>query len=726
MKKVTKRVIILLLAVVGMLSLALLGGCQNLPNGSFSGIGSGGFNGSLNSDGGGTSGGSIDLPIDPIVPVVPACEHVNTKDFGISFEGCERTYLVICTDCGAVTDSKTVAEHTWSESPVALARKNCAIPERTAIVCVVCGVEKEDTVTFIGEVKEHRSAEITYLSDEDHLDDACVCESETVRAKVCTYCAERLEVIEVIPAPGHVFGDWAVSIDPTATAAGAIARKCTVCKNKHIDSEDSSVYRVIPALYDLDEYGNATTCINSSYTYRRGESFSCSKDGRTDEYSFVAPDGKTLTIEVTVKTAHYLIVDGVITEVDTSKVQSTADYGGQLKWLDDETCDTIGDGYFKCVECENYLKVRIRSEHVAYDEKIDAVSNLIAPTCTMAGFLTYKCRNCCREVEVTLAALGHDFVFTVSGSKAESDLTVAYECVRDDCSESGTLSDVVDVEIITKPTCMAYGSAVIKFKDGEERTVTLDKTYCTLNGELMVCDYKHPYSPNKAGVQFIGSENNIICKTFTSEDEPNGFFKCDICGKMAVIYVKKDHVWKYAEIGNKAATCEESGHVDATCKNCGKVDNRNIDPLGHDVVATVEDDKVKLSCKREGCKANSVEIDLPATSGVLTSEKGQLIIGESDNYTAELVSGAAATCIVAATYKFVLKPTAFKDLLTKKLGAEKAEAWFDKDIVISFNKSMQADHDGHSVITWTADGWRYTGRYCEACGNVVIIDKQRV
>ncbi|MDY4186663.1 MAG: hypothetical protein SOX77_02230, partial [Candidatus Borkfalkiaceae bacterium] len=83
------------------------------------------------------------------------------------------------------------------------------------------------------------------------------------------------------------------------------------------------------------------------------------------------------------------------------------------------------------------------------------------------------------------------------------------------------------------------------------------------------------------------------------------------------------------------------------------------------------------------------------------------------------------TCTNKGTYKLALTKAAYKEALKAALiekGHDASEvAHFDLDHKVEFEVSFSADHNTTgSTIVWVNDGYRYTGRYCKVCGNVVI------
>ena len=56
------------------------------------------------------------------------------------------------------------------------------------------------------------------------------CETPGMKYDVCSECGEKIGKETVIPATGHVAGDWETAEEPTVGAEGKKVKKCTVCE----------------------------------------------------------------------------------------------------------------------------------------------------------------------------------------------------------------------------------------------------------------------------------------------------------------------------------------------------------------------------------------------------------------------------------------------------------------------------------------------------------------
>lgn len=715
MTKVTKRVLILLLALVGTLSLALFGGCKNSPSGS----GSSGSSYSSSDDISSSNSSGMEIQ-DP-----STCDHSNINKEEISVDDCNRRDLLICTDCGSVVGEETVVRHTWSEGVVYLARKSCLIGARTAIVCTVCGAEREDTVTFSAKeddgecYAEHLEVTtIFYTFDENNTANPTEVQNNH-HVKVCVVCGETVERLN------H---NWTCDKD------GII-----------LTSVDSKEYTFrLKCNHDLC---NATKEIKGTANVLTVEP-TCTKNGYVAYTDITDKDGNVLMDPV--KKDEALIVKisetpalghnhkdlGVI-GCDT--VFDIRVYEGKFEELDDVVCGSTVvnavDGYYVCdrAGCGCSVKVKLYKSHTG-NRMVTTEA-----TCTTAGAIEFieACTDCGWGPGsiMFVPALGHDYIYTVTGSKEKGDLEVYYDCTREGCNSRGKLTDVDDVEITAKSYCKRNGSAVIKFVESANRddlTVRLAVSGHILHGKEMHTfdDGTHTvYSYPLDGVKLFREDKFTTCKDEVSTI-PNAFFMCDFCANYYQIFVKKDHVWAYDESATKDATCEEKGYVRARCLACAEATlDQSIPALGHDVEwKLVEVNGLKatvaIRCKRADCKMgtsfdkiladtttysdNVAEFDLSKYfSFVEGNVKVETKAAKADGFIID--TEVAGTCATEGVYKVTL---IIPD---------------DDNYVISsditFEVTCVAAHvTVGSTITWVLGGVKYTGKYCKVCGNVVVTD----
>ena len=551
----------------------------------------------------------------------PACTHAQEDKVEIKGENCTLTTIYSCVECGR-SRFEVTENHNYVNRD--LGRKNCLIGARNADVCTICG--KETNVVYKsaeedGESKEHTIVKVTYLLDEAHRDDPCVCESKTVVADVCSVCHETIEVISETPAPGHVFGDWTVVTEPRDVAEGIITRTCTVCSNDHIGQEDVSVYKVIPAIYVANEEGNVPAEVNGYYKYAVGtDAKSCSEKGRNDTFTFVDPAGKEHSIKRNVKTEHLLHLGDKNVEIDTSKVLVLdATYGDKVQYIGSKLpCDEKGtQGFFRCDECEKNIEVKVRSAHDAFDVKLQTEADKtlsVAPTCTAEGKNYYTCSGCTKSISVTVPATGHKVVCTdIKDPTADNEKWVFdLKCATCGTVLESVVSDKAPDHKDVEATCtdnsavVYYNIVVGKNTDGSDKILLNDEgkpveipkenkgtalghRNAVLDAVVVdnaLIDLRE--GKNADAFDVIGIVN---CANAGPEKEPkDGFYRCDICKTNRPVKVYVSH--KGETKTTQYATCTGTGKLAIVkCDDCNQEDTTVDTPaLGHEKIYTITED----------------------------------------------------------------------------------------------------------------------------------------
>lgn len=455
---------------------------------------------------------------------------------------------------------------------------------------------------------------------------------------------------------------------------GMITRTCSLCVNKAEDLEATDYMKTIPSLKITkkleDGYVVATAENDPYYTYTKGVAASCSEAGRVDEYSFIGPDGKTIVIELNVKTFHYLVVGGVLKEIDAYSVYCTADFEvGQLKVIggpERETCSWKGaDGYCICDECRDTIAIEVRNEHEAYDPTKHVVADITEATCTMQGYLRYTCTVCAEDARAVMPALGHNWMFCSFASAVDGELTLNVSCNR--CSESQVITATAEV-VTVAPSCTIEGYkgytnittndgfVISEIIDGVEYPLVikteaipaLGHNHETL-GRLTYVDLEKAFDIRESKyANAFTALGDIVCGS-TAETAVPGYFVCSECADSIRVNLYKSHTGDakvVEENGDRAATCTEAGQmtIDGTCTDCGQGGLVLIPALGHVKVYTCNYDEesekwtVSWRCEREGCTNNGVlenVKDVKITSKSTCIKNGSAVVSFTDD-TADL------------------------------------------------------------------------------------------
>jgi len=162
-------------------------------------------------------------------PLGDAIEHLDATCTADGYD------LYTCADCG-----KTYAEkierlpHSYGDGTVLAA--TCIAPEMKKAVCTACGDARH---TVIGTVyADHTDPEKTGYCQVCNKDLTVDCPHENVTVTPVTsgcgsgeklVCADCGKTEVQITGDGHKYGAYAVTVEPTATTAGAKTRTCRVC-----------------------------------------------------------------------------------------------------------------------------------------------------------------------------------------------------------------------------------------------------------------------------------------------------------------------------------------------------------------------------------------------------------------------------------------------------------------------------------------------------------------
>lgn len=599
-----KKVIVCLLGFLA--ATMLFAGCE---------ISSGGNSGDPSGSSSGSGSGSI---VEPT-----ACEHLDTTDASI-LNGCEERTLHICKKCGAVASVSISESHDYVRKH--LGSKNCLVSARTADVCTRCG--KEENVCYDDESRnlaEHADVQvIVYLADFGHADEPCVCESQTVTAKICTKCGETVEIVDVIPAPGHTYNEWEIKVQPTQTQGGLMTRFCTVCNNRHIDETDERAYLELPPLFVLDDNGYVTTEVNPFYAYCQGAGASCSDEGRKDYFSFSDSDGKEHKIYTVVKTPHLVVIDGLTNYITVGSVYNVEDFDfdGKVEVLGGNgalTCKNSGSaGLFKCDECGNSYSVNVRKNHVPYNEE-SAVIEKYDATCENDGRIVYVCDECGEEAVHRVLKLGHSWALR---NMDREGAMWAYDCYCTRCSKTlKSVTDVgpticevsatcnedaytlyTDIVIDDSGTILVDGDRTLEVKVVKQGTAlghhNKELDMVVRSGEV----FDMRLERNSAAFMALG---DLTCGTSDAKNPIDGFYKCDRCETNIPVKLYKSHVGMVTPV--KRETCVEEGvYMIDKCDECCMKCTFSVPALGHDWVYDihsfdVENEVIKGTCARYGC-----------------------------------------------------------------------------------------------------------------------------
>ena len=556
---------------------------------------------------------------------------------------------------------------------------------------------------------------------------AATCTADGLLTYICSECKDEAE--KVLPKLGHnITCDEVIKTEVEGVTKWTFKVHCTRC------SEDipDVVTEVGPTVKEV-----AATCTDKAYTV-----YTDIKDANGNVIMDSADNTKAL--EIWVETGDALGHNHKdLGAVDATKAYDLNDakYKGMFKPVgvvdfncgEHDVTDPI-QGVYTCTRCDALIEVKVYKSHTGEVVTVDQ------PTCVEPGKQLIKDCSVCgaKDVEKTIPATGHTYNYTYETDEFTGKVVkLIGVCVNDGCkaeTEGHTVTLVKDVDftdcvIVSNNDCKKTGAATYTDLSGEKHDIVLAVSeHHTLNGVVMVSDWQHPYSDKTAGIRpYNGAKFN--CEELTAESKENGIFVCDVCEGYYTVFVKVEHT--KTNVTTTVPTCEVAGKEKYDCSVCGaKGLTEEIPALGHDVEYKVDSKAmtVTITCKREGCAHNTateggaaVVIHLPAVPAV-TVVDGEIVIAASDYYTVTEI--APVSCASAGLYKYELKDAALKGLL-KVAVDEKAVSAYGDTIKVAFEGEVTTPHtfEGEE-ITWIVDGYKYIGKYCTGCGNVVVLARE--
>ena len=177
-----------------------------------------------------TKNGSVTLKVYP--KYNPDAAHTFTIVCGHAhnFNTGTITTQPTCTEKGVRTRTCTICGEKRYESIAATGHKYSAWKETKAATCTAAGTQTRTcSVCKNVENKTIKAKGHTEVAD-SAVAATCTKDGKTAGSH-CSVCGKVIKAQTVIKATGHKYGEWAVTKEPTCTAAGTQSRTCSVCKN---------------------------------------------------------------------------------------------------------------------------------------------------------------------------------------------------------------------------------------------------------------------------------------------------------------------------------------------------------------------------------------------------------------------------------------------------------------------------------------------------------------
>ncbi len=495
--------------------------------------------------------GSFEVRLDYIID----CDHETTEVIPAVEPTCEELGLTegtICANCGQIVVVQQVV-NALNHDFVEVSREDPTETESGFIkyACTRCGVSMIKNLP----ATDHLYAEIEYVEP--------TCDKDGYKKYQCTYddCDETYT--DVIPALGHVYGDWVVVREPSCVNIGMMMSACTRCelsKSRYLDATGHTV---------VTDEAVAPTCTEIGYT----EGSHCVSCGEVfiEQYE-ISPFGHTEVIipEIPATCTEDGSTEGRFCSVCKciiNEVEVIYPYGHYFEW-DDEvsffaTC--VADGYIRqfCSVCGEVEELILP----AYGhQEIDIPS--IEPTCTEFGFTVGKiCMNCnfVTVDSLVLEPLGHDLEI-IEGYEPTCEgvgLTDSSKCLR--CGEIIQVAEEID----------ALGHDLIKeYVDATCIEAGYIRNWCTR------CDYEYNEYFE------VLPHNEIVIPAVAPTCTESGLTagkQCSLCGEITVEQMNVEAIGH--ELGEytitKEPTCNENGIKTAKCSRCSYTKTADVNKVPH-------------------------------------------------------------------------------------------------------------------------------------------------
>ncbi len=317
-----------------------------------------------------------------------------------------NTVPATCTQNGTITKSCAHCEYTETDTTSLpklghdysdlVTEATCTEQGYHTHVCSRCNDTYKDEYT---DAKGHTNGSAVR---ENEKAPTCTKDGSHDEVVYCTVCGDEVSRNTVTDnATGHDYND--VVTEPTCTAGGYTTYTCSHCGSSYID--------------DATEAKGHT----NGLPYRDNEVAStCSAFGHYDEVVSCTVCGEEISrVTKTIAKAEHkhspIVKENVV----------------------EPTCTKTGshDEVTYCSVCDEELSRTRVTDAVQADKHtlVPAENNDTDPTCTTAGKRTDKCSECGADVEVEIAALGHDYkVETTKASTYDEEGLKTYTCTRCD------------------------------------------------------------------------------------------------------------------------------------------------------------------------------------------------------------------------------------------------------------------------------------------------------
>ena len=460
-----------------------------------------------------------------------ACGETKTETIPILSHAHKYTAKVTtptCTEQGYTTYTCTCGDSCVDNYIKAIGHSYGAWTVISKPACTEKGQERRDCANC----DHSETREVAANGHTEVIDKAVVAICTTAgktEGKHCSTCGTVLVAQKEIPAPGHSYGAWIVTTNPTCTEKGQERRDCNNC--------DAYETRDVAAKGHTEVTDKAVSA-------------TCTTAGKTE--------GKHCSVCNTV----------LVKQNEIPAKGHTWDTGKVTK---EPTEQTEGMKTYTCTACGETMTETIPT--LDHTHKYNAKET--APTCTAQGYTTYSCACGDSYVDNYVKATGHSYgawMVTTKPTCTEKG-TERRDCNNCDAYETREVAAKGHAEVIDKAvaaTCTTSG-----LTEGK---------HCSVCNTVLVAQTK---------IAALGHnwDVGVVTKEPSEAEEGESVFTCQTCGETKIQKLPiLSHVHKYIAVVTEP-TCTEKGYTTYTC-SCGDsyVDDY-VEATGHEAGQWQSDEK---------------------------------------------------------------------------------------------------------------------------------------
>ena len=359
---------------------------------------------------------------------IDACDHASTHEVITLEPTCTQkgTTTQVCDNCGFVVskaelpakghtyetveteDNTAVDGHKYEYQKCSVCNNENTVITHVAFVdgyydydctatCTMPGIEKKTCkVNGCGKVERNAVARAGHKIENPTVTKAATCTEAGEEKGKCSVCGK--EVTQTVPALGHTFSDVTETLDNTAVDGHTyVVKTCTVCNQK--ESTPTHV-----------------AWVEGQYTSTVVTKPSCTINGLQIDTCKICKEVRNVTLpangehvwEETSRTAPTCTAAGKNCNLTKSENIEALGHDNVQQSVVEPTCTTAGYTTYKCSRCGATSKVE--STALGHTPAENSYVVTTEPTCTTAGAANATCARCGEKYDVVLDALGHDYV----------------------------------------------------------------------------------------------------------------------------------------------------------------------------------------------------------------------------------------------------------------------------------------------------------------------------